>query len=154
MYTMRNLLCASALLVTAIAFGQTASDDATALAKARTAQLTTELGLNAKQAKELEAVLLKTEKEVADDRAECAKIDAKIHAAFQTNYESLSTMLTGDQLKKLMSTSASTCSMHPGCNHDAKTAGACCAGGKGAAPANGATPPAKTAEPLKNSISR
>ncbi|MEO8067645.1 MAG: hypothetical protein ABI599_08145 [Flavobacteriales bacterium] len=152
MNTMRNLFCAAALLGSAIVFGQTPAETATASVKARTAQLTAELELNAKQSAALERALMNAEQEVTEDRRECARIEEKIDAVFKKNYASLKNVLSADKQKKLLEKTANVCAVHPGCSHDTKTSAACCAGGRGATPATGATPPAKTMEPLKTTI--
>ena len=145
MNTLKTILCAVTLLGSAMAFGQTATVEATAMAKARAAQLTTELALDAKQATAMEEVLMKAEQAVAGDRDKCAQIQANIDNTIMQSYAGLNGVLTPEQMSKLKTMPAASCSpgakaSTAGCAKDGAKAG-CCAGKAGA---HGAAAPAKS----------
>ncbi|MBK6775403.1 MAG: hypothetical protein IPG74_05995 [Flavobacteriales bacterium] len=157
MNTMKLIVCAAAVLGSTMAFGQAATSDPTALAKARVAQLTTELGLTQEQAAKVQDVLVAVETEAAPERAKCAELQASIDSKMKASYVNLKGVLTPEQMAKLRSMPVG-CDAHAGCSHDAKaTAGcakdggkaACCAGKAGA---TGAAAPAKANEPMKTTI--
>ena len=158
MNTMKLMLCAAAMMGSAMVLGQATAGDPAALAKARAATLTTELGLNEKQAAAMEETLLAAEKQVAPERAKCAEIQSTIDATMNKSYASLNGVLTPEQLKKLKSMPAGSCTSHAGCNHEAKASAGCAKDGAkagccaGKAGATGAAAPARTAEPMKTTI--
>lgn len=153
---MKLIVCAAAMLGSTLAFGQAATSDPTALAKARVAKLTTELGLTKEQATKVQDVLVAAETEVAPERAKCAELQASIDTKMKESYVNLKGVLTPEQMAKLRSMPVG-CDAHAGCNHDAKAAGCAKDGGKaaccaGKADATGAAAPAKANEPLKTTL--
>lgn len=157
MKSLKLTLCAVALFGTTALFAQTT--DATARAKARTAQLTAELGLNAQQAAKLQDLLEGVETEVAPERAKCAELQASINQKTQDAYGSMRGVLTPEQMAKLKSMPASSCDGHT-CSHGEKAAAGCAKDGAkagccaGKAGATGSTTPANGNEPIKTTISR
>lgn len=157
---MKTLLCGAALFCSAIGFGQASAPDATALAKARTAQLTTDLGLNAKQATAVEEMMVAAEMQLVGERAKCAEIQSTIDATMKKSYTRMEGILTPEQVKKLKTLPVNSCAGHAGCSHEAKASAGCakdgakagcCAGGKAGAQGTGSTTPAKM-EPMKTTI--
>lgn len=154
---MKLIVCAAALLGSTLAFGQAAASDPTALAKARVAQLTTELGLTQEQAAKVQEVMVAVETDIAPEREKCAQIQTSIDSKVKASYINLKGVLTPEQMAKLRSMPAG-CDAHAGCGHDAKAAAgcakdggkaACCAGKAGT---TGSAAPAKANEPLKTTL--
>lgn len=157
MKSLKLTFCAVALFGATALFAQTS--DATARAKARTSQLTAELGLNAEQAAKLQDLLVGVETEVAPERAKCAELQASINMKTQEAFGNLKGVLTPEQMSKLKSMPAASCEGH-GCSHGEKAAAGCAKDGAkagccaGKAGATGSASPATGNEPIKTTISR
>lgn len=157
MKSLKLTLSAMALFCATALFAQTA--DATARAKARTSQLSAELGLNAEQSAKLQDLLIGVETEVAPERAKCAELQASINQKTRETYGNLKGVLTPEQLAKLKSMPDASCEGHS-CSHGEKAAAGCakdgakagCCAGKAGATGNAA--PATGNQPIKTTLSR
>lgn len=157
MKSLKLTLCAFALFSASALLAQTA--EATARAKARAAQLTAELGLDAKQSEKLQSVLIQVEADVAPERSKCAEIQASIESKTRESYAQLIGILTPEQLGKLKSMPAASCEGH-GCSHGEKASAGCAKDGAkagccaGKAGATGSATPSTGNEPIKTTLSR
>lgn len=146
-----TMILASLLLCTGVAVAQrtattekqehaTADRQAYATTNAQVSLLTTELGLNEKQAAQALELMTQAEREVAPMRAECRKIESKVEATYDGYYARLD--LTPEQQEKMATLRKSgkldaCCTAHgtasAGCGDHGKAQGksaGCCAGGK------------------------
>ena len=161
---MRTLLLASVVFIATGAFAQNDRDAVSMESRVRSevSALTESLGLNEKQAAEVENRMMRAEKEAYEYRLQCEKAQMQINAIMDRSYASMGDILDPEQSNKLAEM-RKTGQLNSGCGHSAEAkscsdksgaskTGACCAGGKAqAAPATPATKeaPAKA----KNSIS-
>lgn len=146
---MRTIL--SLCLCAAMTLGATAQNDdhemkekAMASAKARTEQLTLQLGLTPEQSEQVMQAMLAAELKALPERQQCKAIEARVTTLFEGAYDGLSANLTPEQTTKLanlrkageINTACCDAGDKAGCSHGtakAATKGSCCAGGHAAA---------------------
>ena len=151
---MRTIL--SLCLCAAMTLGATAQNDdhemkekAMANAKARTEQLTLQLGLTPEQSEQVLQAMVVAELKALPERQQCKAIEARVTNLFEGAYDGLSANLTPEQTTKLanlrkageINTTCCASAGKAGCEHAAPAKAGCCAGGKAgaghtAAPAN------------------
>ena len=149
---MRTILSLAFLALVPTAFAQVnetaMKDEAVAGAKARTAQLTQELGLTEEQATRVLEIMNNTEIATLDDRMQCQKLEMRVEATLNGGYDQLTGVLTPEQEQKLQvmrkdGTISTKCCAEPaakaGCGSSSAAPKAGCCAGKTAA--------AKTADP-------
>ena len=156
---MRTLILASVVFIATGAYAQNDRDAVSMESRVRSevSALTESLGLNEKQAAEVENRMMRAEKEAYEFRVQCDKAQTQIDAIMDRSYASMGDILDPEQSNKLAEMRKSG-QLNSGCSHGAEAkscsdkgtakTGACCAGGKAhAAPATKEAP-AKT----KNSL--